>query len=131
MRENVDRASVILTDEWGSYRGLEKEYPSGHFTVNHSAAEYAWGDANTNTVEIYFAFLKRGVYGTFHHVSKKHLARYCDEFSFRWNTRKLKDIQAAQSALAGVGGRRLPYAHLIADLNTGDEANAIQADDGS
>lgn len=110
---SVDPASVIYTDEWRSYTGLGKSFPNGHKTVNHSKGEYVNGDASTNTVESYFALMKRGVYGTFHHVSKKHIARYCDEFSFRWNTRKMSDGEAALTAISGFAGKRLPYAVLI------------------
>jgi transposase-like protein len=83
IRENVDRGAMILTDEWAAYKGIGDEFKRGHFTVNHGAGEYACGGAHTNTAESYFALLKRGITGSFHHVSKKHLHRYCDEFSFR------------------------------------------------
>ena len=63
VRENVDRSAMILTDEWASYQGLGKEFKGGHFTVNHGQGEYWRGGAGTNTVESFFALLKRGVYG--------------------------------------------------------------------
>src|ERR1700730_680218 len=94
IRENVDRKAQIMTDEFRSYHGLNKEF-AGHEVVRHSAGEYARGDAHTNTVESYFALLKRGVMGSFHHVSKQHLDRYCDEFSFRWDYRSVTDSQRA------------------------------------
>lgn len=109
IRENVDPSSMILTDEWAAYRGIGKEFKRGHFAVNHGAGEYARGGAHVNTAESFFALLKRGVYGSFHHVSKRHLHRYCDEFSFRWNTRKAKDGERTTEALLSVGGRRLTY----------------------
>ena len=64
---------------------------------------------HTNTAESFFALLKRGVYGTFHHVSKQHLHRYCDEFSFRWNGRKLSDVERRTATIQGVRGNRLMY----------------------
>ena len=67
------------------------------------------GDVYTNTVECFFSLLKRGIHGTFHHVSEGHLNRYCDEFSFRWNHRKATDAERAMAALAGVEGKRLTY----------------------
>jgi len=67
------------------------------------------GNAYTNTVESFFALLKRGVYGTFHQVSGKHLFRYCDEFSFRWNTRKNTDGERTAIALQKSEGKRLTY----------------------
>lgn len=73
IRENVDRSSRIMTDEWSSYRGIGAEFDGGHEFVTHSAGEYACGDAHTNTAEAFFALLKRGVIGSFHHVSKQHL----------------------------------------------------------
>ena len=61
IRENVDRSARIMTDEWASYRGIGSEFAGGHEIVTHSAGEYARGDATTNTVESYFALLKRGI----------------------------------------------------------------------
>jgi hypothetical protein len=78
-------------------------------TVNHSQGEYARGDVNTNTAESFFALLKRGVHGTFHHISKTHLPRYCDEFSFRWDERKVTDGQRTVEAIKGAEGKRLMY----------------------
>jgi transposase-like protein len=85
IREHVDKAARIMTDELPSYRGIGAEFEGGHRTVNHGVGQYATGknfDIHINGAESYFALLKRGVHGTFHHVSKKHLHRYCDEFSF-------------------------------------------------
>lgn len=109
VRENVDRSAMILTDEWAAYRGLGEEFEGGHRTVNHSAGEYWRAGVGTNTVESYFALLKRGVYGSFHHVSKRHLHRYLDEFSFRWNHRKMGDSDRTRAALRGAEGKRLTY----------------------
>jgi transposase-like protein len=108
IRENVDRKSRIMTDEWRSYRGIGKEF-AAHETVNHGKGEYVRGDASTNTAESYFALLKRGLVGSFHHVSKKHLDRYCDEFSFRWNHRQINDSDRTAQAIKGVQGKRLSY----------------------
>ena len=108
IRENVDKDSTIITDEFPSYKGLDKEYRN-HHVVNHSKKEYARGDVYTNTVEGYFSLLKRGVNGTFHHVSKKHLQRYLSEFDFRYNFRILPDETIATIALKGCEGKRLTY----------------------
>ena len=72
IRENVTPDSRIMTDQYIAYTGLNKEF-AGHETVNHGAGEYVRGDAYTNTLEGWFSMLKRGVNGTFHHVSKQHL----------------------------------------------------------
>jgi hypothetical protein len=76
-----------MTDEMAFYVGLEKEFGS-HGSVNHSAEEYVRGIIHVNFSESYFALLKRGIIGTFHHVSAKHMQRYLEEFDFRWNRRK-------------------------------------------
>jgi transposase-like protein len=109
IRENVDRSARIMTDEWKAYRGIGQEFDGGHETVNHGSGEYARGDANTNTAESYFALLKRGVMGSFHHVSKQHLDRYCDEFSFRWDHRKIDDSDRTAIAIRQAEGKRLSY----------------------
>jgi transposase-like protein len=112
IRENVDQTSQIMTDEMLSYRGIGKEFYGGHKTVDHSIGQYARGkdyNINVNSAESYFALLKRGIHGTFHHVSKKHLARYCDEFSFRWSQRKTTDGERTVAAIQGSEGKRLTY----------------------
>ena len=113
IRENVDRKSRIMTDEWRSYRGIGKEFDGGHEAVNHGKGEYVRGDAHVNTSESYFALLKRGIVGSFHHVSKQHLDRYCDEFSFRWNMRQTSDSARTEAAIKGSEGKRLSYRQPI------------------
>lgn len=112
IRENVDQNARIMTDELRSYSGIGQEFTGGHKTVNHGTGEYARGknyDININSAESYFALLKRGIHGTFHHVSAKHLSRYCDEFSFRWGQRKSTDGERAMAAIRGGAGTRLTY----------------------
>jgi hypothetical protein len=80
--------------------------------VNHVAGEYVRGDAHTNTIEGYFSILKRGVTGTYHHVSPQHLKRYLAEFDFRYNERlalNVTDKDRAKKAVAGVVGKRMTY----------------------
>ncbi len=112
IRKTVDHNSTIMTDDYSSYSGIGKEFTGGHKTINHSLGQYANGDITTNTAESYFALLKRGVAGTFHHISKRHLKRYCDEFSFRWNHRKVNDGTRAEAAILGAEGRRLKYRRI-------------------
>ena len=109
IRKMVDEESRIITDEWPSYGGIGEEFDGGHETVNHSRKEYVRGDVHTNTVESYFSLMKRGVMGAFHHVSKEHLHRYCDEFSFRWNNREVTDGERTENAIRGIEGKRLVY----------------------
>jgi transposase-like protein len=113
IREAVDSDSKIVTDEFGSYKGIGKEFKGGHGVVNHGLGEYAKGDINTNTAESFFALLKRGVHGTFHHISKKHLEKYCNEFSFRWDNRKVTDGERAENAVKGFVGKRLMLKNLL------------------
>ena len=109
IHENVDRRSALMTDRFGSYAEVGSTFFGGHHTVDPGKGEYVRGDASTNEVESYFALLKRGVIGSFHHVSKNHLDRYCDEFSFRWNHRKTTDGERTIEAIKGAEGKRLSY----------------------
>ncbi len=111
LTENIKRSTHLMTDEAVVYTRLGGNFRA-HSTVNHSAGEYSRGNVTTNTVESSFAILKRGLYGTFHNVSEKHLQRYADEFDFRWNHRVAlgcTDTQRADAALKGIAGKRLMY----------------------
>jgi len=110
IREHVDRSAAIHTDEAKQYVGLGREFAGGHHAVKHAVGEYARGDVTTNTVEGFFSLLKRGLYGTYHSVSKRHLHRYVSEFEFRYNTRKLDDGARTVAAIRGAEGKRLVYA---------------------
>lgn len=105
----ASRKSYLMTDESVIYPTMGREF-AGHGTVNHSADEYVratfW---HTNTIENYFSILKRGVIGTYHHVSEAHLKRYLVEFDYRYNTRELTDAERAAKALKGARGKRLTY----------------------
>lgn len=112
IRRNVSRDARIMTDSFKSYRGLGKEFAS-HEYVSHSDGEYVRGDVHTNTAENYFSILKRGIDGTYHHISEAHLPRYLAEFDFRYNNRiglGVTDAERTRRALAGVVGKRLTYA---------------------
>ncbi len=114
LRDQVAKKARLITDEARVYKKIGKEF-AGHESVNHSAGEYARGDVTTNTVESSFAILKRGLYGTFHHVSEAHLQRYATEFDFRWNTRQklgYSDTDRAAIALKGIEGKRLIYRRI-------------------
>ena len=107
---NVDRASHLMTDESYVYTRVGREF-NGHSTVNHSAKQYVTtgGFKHSNTAENFFSIFKRGVIGTYHHMSEAHLGRYCREFDFRYNTRKITDGARAIEALKGIVGKRLTY----------------------
>ncbi len=88
VREAVsDEAAHIYTDEAHGYHGIGDENTT-HETVEHSAKEYVRGDVHTNSIEGAFGLFKRGIVGSFHQVSHKHLDRYLDEFEFKYNNRK-------------------------------------------
>ena len=104
-------ATYMMSDELHAYDGLSMGFV-GHDTIKHSAGQYVKGEIHTNTVEGFFSLLKRGIVGTFHHVSKGHLHRYCDEFSFRYSTRTAlgwTDGDRAQELVLGAEGKRLTY----------------------
>jgi len=94
--ENVSAdVEVIMTDELNSYpSALSKSGVSSikHQTVNHSIGQYAYGDVTTNGIESAFSLLKRGIVGTWHKVSAKHLAAYLEEMTFRFNRRNSKTL---------------------------------------
>jgi transposase-like protein len=109
--ETVKFSSLIITDSAMAYNGLSKQYKQ-HETVNHINDEYVRGIYHTNTIEGFFSFLKRSIYGIYHHVSVKHLQSYCNENGYRYNTRKMKDVERFHVTLGNVEGR-LTYNTLI------------------
>jgi transposase-like protein len=110
MKANIDiRKARLMTDDFPTYRAVGKDFPAGHSIIRHKDGIYAVGDVTTNTAESFFALMKRGVHGIFHHVSRRHLRRYCDEFSFRWDHRKVSDGQRMVAAILGAEGKRLKY----------------------
>jgi transposase-like protein len=108
MPKESHNSAHIMTDSYRSYRSIGRKFAS-HEVVRHDCGEYVRGDVYTNTAESFFALLKRGLYGTFHAVSNKHLHRYVDEFAFRWDTRKLDDGKRIVAAIKGTDGKRLMY----------------------
>lgn len=84
---NVPKGTKISSDEWQTYRVL-KQIGYDHQTVNHASKEYARGDTHVNTLESFWAILKRAIRGTHVHVSSKHLQKYLGEFEYRYNLRK-------------------------------------------
>jgi hypothetical protein len=105
--QHVDRDATVYTDELPAWGKALKGFKSD--TVNHGDGQYAKGDVHTNTAESFFSLMKRGVYGVFHHVSTKHMHRYCDEFAFRWSNMDVEDAQRRDAAIRGAEGKRLMY----------------------
>lgn len=116
--KNVRKNSIIMTDELPAYNAINKYYR--HKSVNHSRGEYSRNGINCNSDESFFALLKRGVHGIFHHTSKAHLQKYCNEFSFRWNHRKTTDGERTARAIKGSWGKRLSYKAMKKSLQGDD-----------
>lgn len=105
------RKTALMTDGEGQYRLLADMFAS-HEVVNHGIGEYVRGNAHTNTIEGYFSILKRGIIGTYHHVSAEHLKRYLAEFDWRYNEREalgVNDTERFEKAIPGIVGKRLTY----------------------
>lgn len=89
-RQNIDlTASTIITDEFKSYLGFSKI--TNHRVVDHTKC-FSCGNINTNSIESFWALLKRGIMGQYHKVSMKHLNKYIDEFCYRHNNRNNADV---------------------------------------
>lgn len=116
MREQITPDSHIMTDKLSAYRSIDEDFIK-HETVDHQRKEYVRGEAHVNTLEGWFSLLKRGLNGTYHHVSPQHLDRYIGEFQFRYNARKVKDSERALRAVKGVEGKRLVYKEAINKKN--------------
>lgn len=108
VREMVDTSADLMTDERRSYKPVGREYAS-HQTVHHKVGEYVRGNVYTNTIEGFFAGLKRQIKGTHHSVSKKHLHRYISEIEYKYNTRGMNDGERTALAIKSADGRRLTY----------------------
>lgn len=108
IQEHIDASATLMTDEHPGYTKVGRDF-ADHQTVNHSQKEYVRDSASTNTVEGYFSLLKRGLTGTYHHVSPRHLHCYLDEFNFRYNARSANDAVRNLSALKAIEGKRLQY----------------------
>ncbi|HXB45373.1 MAG TPA: IS1595 family transposase [Puia sp.] len=111
VRQNVEKTALLMTDTHLSYQGLNQEF-AGHETVNHSENEYRRGMAYTNSIEGFFSLFKRTIFGIYHQVSPKHLDAYCSESTYRFNTRKIKDVDRFKVTMSNVEGR-LTYKALI------------------
>jgi transposase-like protein len=109
---NVNRATYVMTDDAAVYPSIGREF-AGHGSVNHSAEEYVRAQFwHTNTVENFFSIFKRGIMGTYHHVSPSKLHFYAAEFDLRYNTRTAlgwTDMDRAMKVAAQMPGKRLTY----------------------
>jgi len=119
IQENVEAGSRVVTDDFGSYTALSKE-GFKHDTVKHVAGEYVRDDVHTNSIESVWAVMKRGVHGVYHQVSKKHLDRYVDEFTFRLNAGKVQRhvMDRLGSLVDAAAGRRITYETVTKDVES-------------
>jgi transposase-like protein len=115
IEENIDFRSRLMTDEAAIYVGIGEAFRGGHHSVKHSAGEYkkAGTDIHSNSVEGVFSLLKRGIYGTFHSVSKRHLGNYLSEFEFRHNARSISDGERVSRAIKATSGKRVTYREAV------------------
>lgn len=111
IKKLLEKGSTLVSDEWLGYSGLEKDY--NHIIVNHMLKQYSNKGYSTNNVENFWSHLKRGIYGVYHQTSPKHLHLYTSEFSYRFNTREMEEVNRFESALINSYGSRLRYKELI------------------
>jgi transposase-like protein len=107
---NVKRETIVYSDDNHTTRFAARPFQNA--SVNHQDGEYVRGDVHTNTIEGFFAILKRGITGVYHGVSEAHLQRYLVEFGHRYSNREalgINDVARASIALKGAKGRRLTY----------------------
>ena len=113
IKSNVAPGATLYTDGWVGYRGLKAEF--NHASVDHMAKQYVNGDCHTNGIESFWALFKRGYHGIYHHMSRKHLQRYVNEFTLRLNRR----TESMQTIFSDVVQKisessKLPYKELTA-----------------
>ena len=104
----VDPSGTIFTDDARAYRGL-----NNHHAVKHSIGKYVRNNIHTNGIESFWVMFKRGLYGTYHKMSFKHLEMYISEFVRRNNIRQPDSIAQMQLIFQGMKGRRLTYANYL------------------
>lgn len=113
VRDNIDNTSVLMTDNANNYGQVGKEF-AHHGIVDHRFNQYCIdGVYHTNTIEGAFSLLDRMVTGIYHYVSPKHMQKYLNEFSFRYNSRNMKE-NSRFSLMLTKTENRLTYKTLIA-----------------
>jgi transposase-like protein len=109
VKASVEPGSQLITDEYKAYEKLDKLYD--HNTIAHAKLQYVVGLTHTNSIENFWSLFKRGLVGQFHKVSAKHLDRYLDEFTYRFNGRE--DDKLFQNTLRNlVTGKVLTFQAL-------------------
>lgn len=115
LESHASSKSQLMTDEASQFTTIGWNF-AGHGFVTHEKDEYVRREGDvlvtTNTIEGFFSILKRGIYGTYQHVSEAHLHRYLSEFDFRYSNREklgVNDVARASRAIKGAAGKRLTY----------------------
>jgi transposase-like protein len=112
IRKNVSTSARLYTDEFPGYKGLDKDF--NRKTVNHIKLEFVRGDVHTNSIEGFWSLFKRGIRGSWHHISAKHMDRYLGEFCYRQNNREAEDLFGQTVKNLTTTGA-LPYEKLISE----------------
>src|SRR5207253_5374690 len=92
IRESVEPGSQLMTDEYSGYEAVGKDYD--HSKVAHSKLQFVEGLTHTNSIENSWSLFKRGLVGSFHKISEKHLDRYLDEFTYRRSEEHTSELQS-------------------------------------
>lgn len=108
---NVCNTAIINTDESRAYMWVHKEF--AHSIVSHASGEYVRGNVYTNSIEGAFGHFKRSILGVYHHASEKHINRYLNMFSWRWNSKAMGEGERVNTLLKATVGRTLTYKALI------------------
>jgi len=111
IKNMVEEGSIVVSDGWVGYSKVHKDFI--HKKIAHNEGQYVKGTYHTNSIEGFWSLLKRGILGIYHSTSPKHLQKYCDEFSFRYNTKNFKEGDRFNLALLNAD-ERLSYEELIA-----------------
>ncbi len=129
--EHLHEGAQVMTDDATIYPFLLKGREGSHDVVKHAKEEYVRREEGkvitTNSVEGFFSLLKRGIVGTFHHVSRQHLHRYLSEFDFRYNDRKIPDGERTEHAIKRVVGKRLMFYGSDSEDETSSSLSPSQA----
>lgn len=110
VERHVDKDSYLMTDQNPAYKSIAAKY-AGHSYVNHGDEEFARGEVHNNTAESFNALLERAKYGVFHWLSKKHMKRYLNEVTFRWNHREPEENRKGKIVM-----KPLPVLTLLESL---------------
>jgi transposase-like protein len=115
VHESLQPGSMLHTEEHSGYNGLKGMF-YGHEAINHRSGESVRDGVATNSIESVWAVLKRGLHGTYHRASEKHLVRYVDEFTFRLNDGDVKrhTLERLDSLVSASIGPRIAFKELTA-----------------